>query len=295
MAAVVTNLSVPLIGCASNRCNLAVNSYLEEHKTTVEAVSALMAALRTVNNRAALREHTPLAPLMPHATRWSSTYDMVARYVRIRDEIKQVDAVFDLIPKAAMHRKIEALLGDLQVFHSVTIKLQSKDLSLADVRVLFDSILQRFPSLTSKLGVTASIVLSPVFEAATVINGETGRLTTSERKAVSDGRPRPHWKKAQEWRRQRGGEDRGRRRLCDDGVEGEACERCRQRPSQYCQLLVELPTTSNRCERLFSQAKLVLSSERASLLSVNFEMLMFLRANRSYWGVTTVQEVFQQM
>ncbi|ETL27883.1 hypothetical protein L916_18647 [Phytophthora nicotianae] len=184
MAAVVTNLSVPLIGCASNRCNLAVNSYLEEHKTTVDAVSALMAALRTVNNRAALREHTPLAPLMPHATRWSSTYDMVARYVRIRDEIKQVDAVFDLIPKAAMHHKIEALLGDLQVFHSVTIKLQSKDLSLADVRVLFDSILQRFPSLTSKLGVTASIVLSPVFEAATVINGETGRLTTSERKAV---------------------------------------------------------------------------------------------------------------
>ncbi|ETP03122.1 hypothetical protein F441_19885 [Phytophthora nicotianae CJ01A1] len=184
--AAATYLGVPLIGCASYRFNLAVNSYLEEHKTTVDAVSALMAALRTVNNRAALREHTPLAPLRPNATRWSSTYDMVARYVRIRDEIKQVDAVLDLIPKAAMHRKIGALLGDLQVFHSVTIKLQSEDLSLADVRLLFDSVLQRFPSLTSKLGVTASIVHSPGFEAATVkiINGETGRLTTGERKAI---------------------------------------------------------------------------------------------------------------
>ncbi|ETM33547.1 hypothetical protein L914_19236, partial [Phytophthora nicotianae] len=68
-----------------------------------------------------------------------------------------------------------------------------------------------------------------------------------------------------------------------------------QRPSQYCQLLVELPPTSNSCERLFSKAKLVLSPQRASLLPVNFEMLMFLRANRSYWDVTTVQEVFQQM
>ncbi|ETP32136.1 hypothetical protein F442_19100, partial [Phytophthora nicotianae P10297] len=157
----------------------------------------------------------------------------------------------------------------------------------------------RFPSLTSKLGVTASIVHSPVFEAATVINGETGRLTTSERKAVKrfEATAGP----GLTGRKRKNGDDNGEEKTEEDEdfatmvLRAKRASAVAQRPSQYFQLLVELPTTSNRCERLFSQAKLVLSSERASLLSVNFEMLMFLRANRSYWGVTTVQEVFQLM
>ncbi|GMF31787.1 unnamed protein product [Phytophthora fragariaefolia] len=93
---------------------------------------------------------------------------MMARYVRIRDEIKKVEAVFDLIPKAAMQRKIEALLADLRVFHSVTIKLQAEDLTLADVRALFDSVAQHFPSMKPKVSASASIVHSPTFEAAIV-------------------------------------------------------------------------------------------------------------------------------
>ncbi|KAG6948789.1 hypothetical protein JG687_00015252 [Phytophthora cactorum] len=44
-----------------------------------------------------------------------------------------------------------------------------------------------------------------------------------------------------------------------------------------------------------SVAKLVLAPQRATLLPVNFEMLMFLRANRGYWYVTTVQDVYQRM
>ncbi|ETP16704.1 hypothetical protein F441_08754 [Phytophthora nicotianae CJ01A1] len=239
--AAATNLGVPLIGCASHRFNLAVNSYLEEHKTTVDAVIALMAALRT--------------------------RDSLELYVRIRDEIKQVDAVFDLIPKAAMHRKIGALLGDLQVFNSVTIKLKSEDLSRADVRVLFDSVLQRFPSLTSKLGVTASIVHSPGFEAATVkvINGETGRLTTSERKAIK--RFEVTTSPGLTGMKRKNGAKNGEEKTEEDEDFATAVLRAKrasavaQRPSQYCQFLVELPPTSNRCERLFSQAKLVLSPQ----------------------------------
>ncbi|RAW20847.1 hypothetical protein PC110_g22710 [Phytophthora cactorum] len=41
---------------------------------------------------------------------------MLALYARFRNEIKQVDAIFDLTPKGAMHRRIEALLVDLRVF-----------------------------------------------------------------------------------------------------------------------------------------------------------------------------------
>ncbi|EGZ30694.1 hypothetical protein PHYSODRAFT_473627, partial [Phytophthora sojae] len=159
---------IPLIGCASHRFNFAVNKYLEDYTDEVSAVSALMQALRTINNRAALKDETKLSPLRPNVTRWGSTFKMLARYVRIRDDIKQVEAVFDLIPKAAMHERIKSLLEDLRIFDSVTVALQSDDLSLADVRVLFDSIVERFPLLKPKLGPTASIVHSPSFETAAV-------------------------------------------------------------------------------------------------------------------------------
>ncbi|ETM03566.1 hypothetical protein L917_00239 [Phytophthora nicotianae] len=158
--AIATLLNVPLIGCASHRFNLAVNAYLSYYKTEVEVVSALMAALRTINNRAALLEYTSLFPRRPNATGWSSTFEMVARY--------RVDAVFDLTPKATTHRQIEALLEDLRVFQSVTLKLQLEALTLADVRALFDSVAERFPSTKAKLSATAPIVHSPAFEVATV-------------------------------------------------------------------------------------------------------------------------------
>ncbi|ETM54778.1 hypothetical protein L914_01932, partial [Phytophthora nicotianae] len=114
----------------------------------------LMAALRTINIRAALREYTPLSPLRPNATRWSATFEMVAGYVRCCDEIKGFDAIFDHIPKAATHRRIVALVEDLRVFQCVTLKLQLETLAL------------RFPATKVKLSATAPIVLCPTFEAA---------------------------------------------------------------------------------------------------------------------------------
>ncbi|EGZ17936.1 hypothetical protein PHYSODRAFT_331847 [Phytophthora sojae] len=155
--ATATRLEVPLIGCASHRFKLAVNKYLEDCTDDVRAVSALMQALRTINNRAALKDQTKLSPLRLNVTRWGSTFKMLARYVRIRDDIKQV-----------------------------TVALQSDDLSLADVRVLSDSIVERFPLLKSKLGPTASIVHSPSFETAAVKWGRPKRKTKATQGGVAD-------------------------------------------------------------------------------------------------------------
>ncbi|ETK80833.1 hypothetical protein L915_13577, partial [Phytophthora nicotianae] len=46
--------------------------------------------------------------------------------------------------------------------------------------------------------------------------------------------------------------------------------------------------TSNRCERLFSRCKLVFNPLRSSLLPANFEMLVFLRANRELSDFTSL-------
>ncbi|KAG4228883.1 hypothetical protein PC116_g22773 [Phytophthora cactorum] len=58
-----------------------------------------MVALQTIKNRTELRRHTCFAPLRANATRWSSTFMMLERYVRIRDTIKRVDAVYDLVSR----------------------------------------------------------------------------------------------------------------------------------------------------------------------------------------------------
>ncbi|EGZ28822.1 hypothetical protein PHYSODRAFT_468078, partial [Phytophthora sojae] len=52
-----------------------------------------------------------------------------------------------------------------------------------------------------------------------------------------------------------------------------------------------IPPTSNRCERLFSQCKLVMTPQRSSLLPINFEMIEFLRANRKYWDAYTLMGI----
>lgn len=163
-----TKLGVPLVGCSSHRFNLATKKYLGEHEDLVEAVGALMAALRTTKNRVELRRHTSLAPLRANATRWSSTFMMLERYVRIRDAAKRVDAVYDLVPKPAVHRRVVALVESLETFNSVCKKLQEDSITMSAVRVLFDKMAEMFPVTQDYLLPDACIIHSPAFESAVV-------------------------------------------------------------------------------------------------------------------------------
>ena len=166
--ATAMQLGVPLVGCASLRFNLATGQYLREYDVEGAAVTGLMTALRTPNNRAEFRCHSNLAPVRLCATRWSSTFEMIERYMRTRDEIKMVDAVFDLNPKGSVHRRIEELYEEMKTFNSVCKKLQQETISLADVRVLFDSMCTKFPATREHLRPSANIVHAPAFESAVV-------------------------------------------------------------------------------------------------------------------------------
>uniref|UniRef100_H3H5T9 BED-type domain-containing protein n=1 Tax=Phytophthora ramorum TaxID=164328 RepID=H3H5T9_PHYRM len=176
-----TMFDIPLVGCASHRFNLATERYLAEHEDLIGAVAALVAALRTPKNRAELRCHTPLAPLRANATRWSSTFMMLERYVRIRDAIKHVDAVDDLVPKPAVYHRIIALVENLKTFNSVCKKLQEGTISMSAVRVVFDKMTEIYPVTEEYLLPDAHIVHSPAFESAVVkVAGARGEELTPE-------------------------------------------------------------------------------------------------------------------
>ncbi|ETO58547.1 hypothetical protein F441_16722 [Phytophthora nicotianae CJ01A1] len=257
---------VPLIGCASHRFNLAVCEYLAEYEDLIAEVQALCIQLRHPNNSAALAAFTGLKPLKANATRWSSTYEMLKRYADIRDAIKMVQAVEDLVPRPSSHRRIVQLLSKLGDLDSVCVKLQSEKLALADVRLLFDAVVVKY-----------RIVHSPVFERAVVNVQGDRRLQADEEAAVepflvvqpSSAPPTKQVDFATATLRQ--------------------AKKPRHASAQkYDELLSQLPPTSNRCERLFSQCKLILTPRRSSLLLANFEMLVFLRANRDLWSFTSL-------
>ncbi|KAL4175198.1 hypothetical protein KRP22_000169 [Phytophthora ramorum] len=60
---------------------------------------------------------------------------------------------------------------------------------------------------------------------------------------------------------------------------------------RYSPIVTAILPTSNLCERLFSQCKLVMTPHRSSFLPVNFEMIVFLRANRKFWDANTLMSV----
>ncbi|DBA03755.1 TPA: hypothetical protein N0F65_004172, partial [Lagenidium giganteum] len=57
------------------------------------------------NAAAELAKHTNLKAVKRNATRWSSTYEMLSRYVAIRDKIKLFKIVEDDVPTQAQHKR----------------------------------------------------------------------------------------------------------------------------------------------------------------------------------------------
>ncbi|KAF1791997.1 Ribonuclease H-like domain [Phytophthora cactorum] len=231
-----------------HRFNLAVCRYLEDYKSLIDQVQTLCIQLRYPNNAAEIARHTHYKSLKSNATRWSSTYQMLARYVKIRDAINMVAAVEDLLPRPSIHRQVVQLANKLEALDSVCVKRQSEERRLADVRLLFDAVMAKYPATSHHLSASARIVHSPVFESAVVKLLSDRALTAEEEESVA-------------------------RFAVTDSTSNEAPRR------------VDFATETMSP---FSQCKLVLSPLRSSLLPANFEMLVFLRANRELWNFTTL-------
>ncbi|KAH9132292.1 hypothetical protein AeRB84_021278 [Aphanomyces euteiches] len=131
---------IPLVGCASHRMNLFVCTILTDHEELVNLVNELMRKLRHVVPAAKLRRLTPLKAKMKNSTRWSSTNHMLQRYVEIKPFVmmiggREIDA---LLPSVGQDRLIDDLLLVLKDLDTATLALQGEEMSLLDVRNLFD-------------------------------------------------------------------------------------------------------------------------------------------------------------
>ena len=73
-----------------------------------------------------------------------------------------------------------SLLDTMQKLESVTKKLQDPKLTMSDVKVLFDFVIDSFPGMSHYLSPNANIIQDPVFERAIVKIHDGQQLTVEE-------------------------------------------------------------------------------------------------------------------
>ncbi|KAG6968023.1 hypothetical protein JG688_00006014 [Phytophthora aleatoria] len=130
------------------------------------------------------------------------------------------------------------------------------------------------------LNPSADIIHSPDFEMAIVKIQNDLPLSSSEEDAVEDFVVEPNDLTPA---------PRARENFASTVLRQAKKQRCASRiATQYDELLYLVPPTSNACERLFSECKLVLTLLRSSTLPANFERMMFLRANSDMWTSATL-------
>jgi hypothetical protein len=131
-----------------------------------------MSKMKTQLIALALRPITSLKPITRNKTRWSSTFQMVERYFRFKqDEVfrllcEDVDDFEDYLLTVAEDRRLQALQKSLQDLYLITQKLQDPQLTFAQVRVLFDTVMAEYPTLNQYISTESGIVHSHNFEQA---------------------------------------------------------------------------------------------------------------------------------
>jgi hypothetical protein len=284
-------LDIPLLGCGAHKLNLAIRAWILEQPGFLEAiekVSKLMSKARTTKNSAKLRALTNLKAIKDNETRWTSTFRMVERFLRLKDEFTKVDTLDSYIPSASEVRTLETNFEFLKKFNLLIKDIQRTGMSFIEVRLLFDFILADHPTLGPHLRHDASIVQDVPFETALMKLHSGTPLTVEEQETVARLRI-PTVAGDDEQGQQQDDETRElsylekvqiqlkRRRLNEFSTE----------QHQYMNL-EHLPGTSVTLERLFSSAKFVLTDARNRTSPVLFEALIFLQKNRQFWDVNSV-------
>ena len=82
---------IPMIGCASHRFNLAVKEYIltSSNSENLSKINVLIGKLKGIKLGAKLRQFTTFRPKQQNVTRWSSSYEMVSRYLELKQILEQ--------------------------------------------------------------------------------------------------------------------------------------------------------------------------------------------------------------
>jgi hypothetical protein len=315
--AIATKWGIPMVGCASHRFNLAVKHWIKEqfqvdnrgHKTylsdALDKLSILMGKACNLKSAAKLRELTQdahgreYAAKKDNATRWTSVMVMVDRYIKIREQLKVVDALDDYQLSKAEHKIIqEVAKPNFIILFQLTKGLQFATMDLLFVREEFDLILgdESFECMEKYLAPDADIVCNPAFESGVVkiMRGDTLSVTEAHacrflKKDSVDSNPMEDSEDSRELSTLEKLEQHRKRHKSHH----HSCFSSGTSNKAYIDAFKLISPTSNSCERLFSEAKYILVPHRRGMSPITFEAILYLKKNKKYWDVNTVAKAMR--
>jgi hypothetical protein len=204
---------------------------------------------------------------------------MLNRFLELKEFIDPMNIeLAGLMPTAEELIRLKLLSQELSKFQSITMHLQRNGISMSDVRLLFDAVIDEHPEMSNYLSRDSDILHSLSFESGLVKlirDGESAKLVSQEKIALeklkleSTANPSPQ-------------------------KELSFAERVLKRAKVQTRTYMDvsfISPTSNIVERLFSTAKFVFSDLRRSLLPRNLEMILFLKLNRDLWDLGLLSKV----
>ncbi|RKP18223.1 hypothetical protein ROZALSC1DRAFT_30060, partial [Rozella allomycis CSF55] len=279
MKSIANVFNVPLLGCASHRFNLAVQQLLDEkYPGIMVKLKELMKRLNRLKLKqwGKWRHKTKLSPVVYNDTRWSGKYAMVREYLQLKEFIDDMyPDLVDYLPSTQEQIVIQEMNEVMSKLESVTDALQGK-VTMEEVRILFDSVIEEFPSTGGYLAAGAEIVPNVAFENALVkVTGKKEEMLTMEEKEILKPFKRASIQLTSEEEKEL-------------GFAAAILQQAKKRKlgeSEY-EDLTFIPPTCNQCERLFSQCY--------EITPRNLKMVMFLKLNRSMWNLEEVSQIVRR-
>ena len=253
----------------------------------------------TLKVAAKLRDLTSYCAVRENDTRWSSTFAMVQRFLKIEKELSLVVELLSLLPNHLEIAYLRNAFQTMKKFDSLTVMLQRQSMSFVESREIFDLFLADFPDFGHYISDDALIVENEDFEKAVMRLARGLPLTDAEVALVEpllkeDCPPAPTVALDNPPLAEAGSgasvddteasySDSLQRKLKRQRLEQQEAEKAKT----YVDLHV-LPGTSVNCERLFSAAKFILSDTRKRTSPKLFEALLLLKVNKCYWNAVSV-------
>jgi hypothetical protein len=295
---------IPFIGCYSHKFNLAVSQYQDGMHNILNKVEDVVKLMRTNNAFGLLKDYCEAAgiklkrPQLRNVTRWSSTYVMLKSYMELHphlfDEAFESIDVIDKLLTPDEYVQLREYLPKLEELNDVSKALQSEALTLHEARTIFDVVLAKFGGLCASCPFRKylSNYNTSVFENAVIKVGrkeplnvaETTSLRNFEINDEENSRPTPT--APEEEMQDLSVMDQVERVLKRQRTDAVATNQNIKYGPMY-----HISPTSNVCERLFSQTKIVYSDRRKSMKLETFEMLLFLKSNKRFWTVRSLDEI----
>lgn len=303
-------MEVPHVGCLNHKLHLDIqdmvtsdsaleNIITEIGKTMVDCKSKL-------RNRALLRNLTSLSPVTHNDTRWSSKYQMICRFNRIRTELLATADSENASVRinASNSFKLEALRYEkmLQFFDIATLELQKRGATLYECRVVIDALVESIDA-NSEIAHSAMfdcrftpkrVLLKGIhspnshFESgvAKIQSGEVGLMTQQEKSAcknleLSSSENIPSENESEcDTEHQLSRAIKNKKRKVVGGTK------------KYINTRFILGSSAEM-ERVWSIAKYVLPDNRKLMDPIIFESILFLKVNASYWDLGCVQRAMK--